>query len=132
MKAVIGGIQSNLVNGVIWFNIKPNFFIFINDPNLEDTIRMRIKTRGIDMNSNSNDLAIQWRTIHELTKFPETSMKPMDKHTVENFEPRPFDSVIQPRLMNWIDLEIPRNWLLTDLVEPRRQSSTSNSVELKV
>ena len=32
MKAVIGGIQSNLVNGVIWFAIKPNFFISINDP----------------------------------------------------------------------------------------------------
>jgi hypothetical protein len=27
LKAIIGGIQSNLVNGVGWFNIKPNYFI---------------------------------------------------------------------------------------------------------
>lgn len=44
---------------------------------------MRIKPRGIDMKSNTNDLAIQW-TIHELLKFSETSMKPVDKHMVEN------------------------------------------------
>jgi hypothetical protein len=42
-KAVTGGVQSNFVNGVVWFNIKPNNFISINDPNLEDTIRIRKK-----------------------------------------------------------------------------------------
>ena len=43
-----GGV---LVNGIVWFNIKPNYFISVNDPNLEDTIRMRIKTKAIDMKS---------------------------------------------------------------------------------
>ena len=38
MKAIIGGIQSNLANGVVWFNVRPNFFISINDPNIENTI----------------------------------------------------------------------------------------------
>ena len=40
IKAVIGGITSNLVNGIVWFNIKPNYFILIDDGNLEDTIRI--------------------------------------------------------------------------------------------
>jgi hypothetical protein len=31
---------SNLVNGIVWFNIKPNYFILIDDGNLEDTIRI--------------------------------------------------------------------------------------------
>ena len=44
---MIGGIQSNLVNGLVWFNIKPNYFISINDPNLENTIRIRIKTTSL-------------------------------------------------------------------------------------
>ena len=43
---MIGGVQSNLVNGIVWFNIKPNYFNTINDPNLEDTVRIRIKTKG--------------------------------------------------------------------------------------
>ena len=47
LKAMIGGIQSNLVNGLVWFNIKPNYFISINDPNLENTIRIRIKPTSL-------------------------------------------------------------------------------------
>ena len=108
MKAIIGGIQSNLANGVVWFNVKPNFFISINDPNLEDTVRIRIKTQGLGMKSNSHDLAIRWKTIHEFTKFPETKTKSNDNKIVEIFEPSPFATVIQPRLMNWSDLEVPR------------------------
>ena len=47
LKAMIGGIQSNHVNGLVWFNIKPNYFISINDPNLENTIRIRIKPTSL-------------------------------------------------------------------------------------
>ena len=47
MKEITGGIQSNLANGVVWFNVRPNFFISIKDPNLEDTVRIRIKTQGL-------------------------------------------------------------------------------------
>ena len=46
-----GGGGGVLVNGIVWFNIKPNYFISINDPNLEYTIRIRIKTKAIDMKS---------------------------------------------------------------------------------
>lgn len=31
---MIRGIQSNLVNGIIWFIIKPNYFISINNQNI--------------------------------------------------------------------------------------------------
>ena len=121
MKAIIGGIQSYMAIRVIWFNIRPNFFISINDPNIEDTVRIRIKTKGIAMKANSHDLSIRWKTIHELTRFTETRIKQMDNKLVEIFEPRPFDTVIQPRLINWSDLEIPRQWLISDLVEDNRR-----------
>ena len=117
MKAIIGGIQSNMANEVIWFNIRPNFFISINDPNIEDTIRIRIKIKGIVMKANSHDLSIRWKTIHELTRFMETRIKQADNKLVEIFEPRPFDTVLQPRLINWSDLEIPKQWLISNLVE---------------
>ena len=32
IKALIGGIQSNLHTGVIGFKVKPNYFISITDP----------------------------------------------------------------------------------------------------
>ena len=31
---MIRGIQSNVINGIIWFIIKPNYFISINDQNI--------------------------------------------------------------------------------------------------
>lgn len=52
---------------VVLFNMKLNYFISINDPNREDTVRIRIKTKGIDMKESSHDLTIHWKTIHELT-----------------------------------------------------------------
>ena len=122
MKAIIGGVQSNMANGVIWFNIRPNFFISINDPNIEETVRMRIKTQGIDMKASSHDLSVRWKTIHELTRFTETRIKMSDKKFVEVFEPRPFDTVIEPRLIKWSDLEIPKQWLISDLVEDKRKA----------
>ena len=68
------------------------------------------------MDYNSQDLAIQWRTIHELTRLPQTSLKELDKNIVELFEPRPFDTEIQPTLLHWKDLEIPKQWLFNNFV----------------
>ena len=95
-----------MANEIIWFNIKPDLFITINNPNIEDTVRIRIKTKGIAMKANSHDLLVRWKIIHELTRFTKTRIKQVDNKLVEIFEPRSFDTVIQPRLINWSDLEI--------------------------
>ena len=115
-SALIGGIDSNLVVGNIWFRIKPNYFVSVTDPNIEDTLVLRIKTEGLGMKSNSENLAISWTAIHELTNVAKTSIKPIDKRIVEIFEPKPFETEIQPRLINWHDLSIPKQWLLNDIL----------------
>ena len=69
------------------------------------------------MKSNSHDLAIHCKTIHQLTKLPQTTTKYLDKNFVEIFEPKPFDTEISPRLIDWKDLEVPKQWLLSDLTE---------------
>ena len=84
------------------------------------------------MKSNSHDLAIRWKTIHELTRFFETKTRSNDNKIVEIFEPRPFDTVIQPRLMNWSDLEVPRQWLIQALVGQGESSKTKNLAQLQM
>lgn len=116
LQSMIGGIQSNLVNGIVWFNIKPNFFLSITDRNIENSVKIKIQLKNLSMDHNSQDLAIQWRTIHELTRLPQTSTKDLDKNIVELFEPRPFDTEIQPTLLHWKDLEIPKQWLFNNFV----------------
>lgn len=61
-------------------------------PNVEDTIRIRIETKGIGMKSYSHDLSIQCKTIHKLTKVTQTTTKHLDNNFVEIFESRPFDT----------------------------------------
>ena len=116
LQSIIGGIQSNLVNGTVWFNIKPNYFISITDRNIGNSVKIRIQLKNLSMDYNSQDLAIQWRTIHELTRLPQTSLKELDKNIVELFEPRSFGTEIQPTLLHWKDLEIPKQWLFNNFV----------------
>ncbi|XP_059624661.1 uncharacterized protein LOC132267523 [Cornus florida] len=111
VDALIGGVQSNLVNNVIWFKLTPNYFVSIDDPNIEKVLKVKIKLLNLQMDRNSPSLGIQWKVLYELTKEPETSTLPIDPKLVTLFEPRPFDSIIEPKLLKWTDLKIPRNWL---------------------
>ncbi|XP_059635340.1 uncharacterized protein LOC132277503 [Cornus florida] len=42
VDALIGGVQSNLVNNVIWFKIKPNYFVSLSDPNIEKVLQVKL------------------------------------------------------------------------------------------
>ncbi|XP_059650764.1 uncharacterized protein LOC132296595 [Cornus florida] len=110
IDAFIGGIQSTLVNNVIWFQIKPNYFISLTDPNIEKVLQVKLQLSNLKMVFDSPSLGIQWKVLYELTREPETATIPIiDSKLVTLFEPRPFDSVIEPKLLKWTDLEIPRN-----------------------
>jgi hypothetical protein len=50
-----------------------------NSSNLEEIVRIRIKTKGIDMKESSHDLSIHWKTIHELTRLAVKEIKDFDK-----------------------------------------------------
>lgn len=78
------------------------------------------------MKKDSYDLAIQWKTIHELTWLLETSIKPIDTKIVNMWEPKPYETTIQPKLINWSNLEIPRKWLISELTEETTRKSVSN------
>ncbi|XP_059650765.1 uncharacterized protein LOC132296596 [Cornus florida] len=43
IDAFIGGIQSNIVNNVIWFKIKPNYFVSLTDPNIEKVLQVKLQ-----------------------------------------------------------------------------------------
>ena len=63
---------------------------------------------GVGMKDTSHNLVVHWKTIHELTNLPKTHTQNLDNNIIEIFEPRPYETAIQPRLVNWRDLEIPK------------------------
>ncbi|XP_059629546.1 uncharacterized protein LOC132272406 [Cornus florida] len=116
VDALIGGVQSNLVNNIIWFKIKPNYFVSLSDPNIEKVLQVKLQLSNLKMDFDFPSLGIQWKVLYELTRKPETATIPtIDSKLVTLFEPRPFDSVIEPKSLKWTDLEIPRNWLFEDI-----------------
>ncbi|XP_059635288.1 uncharacterized protein LOC132277447 [Cornus florida] len=116
VDALIGGVESNLINNVIWFKIKPNYFVSLTDPNIEKVLQFKLQLSNLKMDFDSPSLGIQWKVLYELTREPKTTTIPtIDSKLVTLFEPRPFDSIIEPKLLKWTDLEIPRNWLFKNI-----------------
>ncbi|XP_059624604.1 uncharacterized protein LOC132267462 [Cornus florida] len=120
IDALIGGVQSNLVNNVIWFKLTPNYFVSITDPNIEKVLKVKLKLSNLQMDHDFPGLGIQWKVLYELTREPETSTRPVDPKMVTLFELWPFDSIIEPKLLKWTDFEIPRNWLFEGINEEKK------------
>ncbi|XP_043697053.1 uncharacterized protein LOC122647811 [Telopea speciosissima] len=58
INALIGGIESNLIHGSVWFKLRPNFFLSVHDPNLCDSVVLKIKTQWTGMKADSHNLAV--------------------------------------------------------------------------
>ncbi|MFQ6631953.1 hypothetical protein Gotur_008655 [Gossypium turneri] len=84
IKALIGGIQSNLHTG----------------------------TKNSDINDLAEDLAISWTSINEYTNTAEVEIKEINNKIIELFEPNRFTTEIQPKLLDLRDLSIPRDWMM--------------------
>jgi len=61
VHALIGGVQSDLVIGPIWFDCHPNFRISITNPNLKDILQVKVLTKGYDMKPSSENIAIHYK-----------------------------------------------------------------------
>ncbi|MFQ6625969.1 hypothetical protein Gotur_006059, partial [Gossypium turneri] len=112
IKALIGGIQSNLHNGIIGFKVKPHYFISITDPLIEECLCLRIQTKNSEINDLAEDLAISWTFINEYTNTTEVEIKEINNKIIELFEPNSFTTEIQPKLLNLKDLSIPKDWMI--------------------
>ncbi|KAK5842774.1 hypothetical protein PVK06_005165 [Gossypium arboreum] len=112
IKALIGGIQSNLHTGVIGFKVKPNYFISITDSLIEECLCLRIQTKNSEISDLAEDLAISWTSINEYTNTAEVEIKEINNKIIELFEPNKFTTEIQPKLLHLKDLSIPKDWMI--------------------
>lgn len=72
---------------------------------------------------------INWKTILELIKLPHIVTRYLDMNFVENFEPRPFDAKISPKLIDWMGLEVSKQCLLNDLTEDQNKDAYNISLQ---
>lgn len=83
------------------------------------------------MRANSHDLAIECTSMHELTTTTDArTVSKDDKDIIEIFEPKPFETEIATRLINYKDLSIPKQWYIEDLTQSEN-SKDFGGVEMK-
>lgn len=74
-----------LYNGTIWFIIKPNFFLTLDDPNLNQALGLKIQPEGMkDLDTKSKNIAINYRLIYRVVNIVNPLSKPLLE--VELFE----------------------------------------------
>ena len=56
LKALIGRINSNLANGIVWFKVKPNYFISLVDFILTKSIKSRVYVHNPEIRGLAHDL----------------------------------------------------------------------------
>ncbi len=108
IQSLIGGIQSNLISGEIMFRVKPIYFVSMQDKGIQNIIVLRIQTHNIKIGGIHNDLRISWKAVHHLTNDTNVRTKTIDSSIIKLYEPKPFDTEIQLRFINWKDLSLPR------------------------
>ena len=128
IKALIGGIQSNLHTGVIGFKVKPNYFISITDPLIEECLCLRIQTKNSEISDLAEDLAISWTSINAYSNTAEVEIKEINNKIIELFEPNKFTTEIQPKLLHLKDLSIPKDWMI-DRISGASTSKLVSTIE---
>lgn len=106
---------------MIGFKVKPNYFISITDPLIEECLCLRIQTKNSEISDLAEDLAISWTSINEYTNTAEVEIKEINNKIIELFEPNKFTTEIQLKLLHLKDLSIPKDWMID------RISGTSTS-----
>ena len=96
------------------FRVKPNYFVSIQDKGIQNTIVLRIQTQNIKIGGIHNDLRISWKAVHQLTSDTTVKTKNIDPSIIELYEPKSFETEIQPQLLNWKDLSLPKEWLFEE------------------
>ena len=77
-NSLIGGIQSNLYNGPIWFTIKPNYFLALEDPNLNRALGLKIKIHGMqDLHARTKNIAINYILMYRVVNTVIRLSKPV-------------------------------------------------------
>ena len=66
---LLGIFESNVAQGPVYFNCYPNFSVEIEDPNILDTLTLKVKTNKMNSKLGTRDLAVIYRVYYKLMKI---------------------------------------------------------------
>jgi hypothetical protein len=130
--SLIGGIVAPLSNGPVYFDCYPNFSAYTFDENIENILKLQIRTTGFDMCPTRTNISIQTRGCfrHTNTLFPavlHTPSKTSQSSTLVLTDP--LNQKMEHQLIKWENLSFPTDWVIDTPRAPIPRAITSAQIK---
>lgn len=119
--SLLGIIQSNLADGLVYFNYYPNFSVVINSPNIMDILNLNVKTKNMNSKVNTREIAVINRGYYRLIsitlalKAMTTSARGFTMLMEANKEG---SNIFVPRTLVWNEIMSNKDWHFDAITQP--------------
>ena len=121
--SILGMITSSFFDGPIYFNYHLDITLNLDDPNIVKALSLNVLTFGYDMDEGSKPFAIIYRIYYGLLSTqlnPRTRLRdPSDKTLLIQCS-IPDAKVQVPKMIQWKDINLPKEWLLEREAQPAK------------
>ena len=123
--SILGMITSSLFDGPVYFNCYPDLALALalDDPNIIKALTLNILTFGYDMDEGSKPLAIIYCIYYRLVKTTlnlHARLRDTGDKTLLIQCSTPDAKVQIPKMIQWKDIKLPKEWLLEQEAQPTK------------
>eukprot|EP01018_Ginkgo_biloba_P034607 Gb_05161 [translate_table: standard] len=125
---IISAMETSLHDGPVFHNVFPNFSVSLTDPNINQVLKICLKTQGIHMLSGSHSLALQYRVMYRTTNTLTPAVKNgrlVGQTIVMHSSPN--SNQITHEVIEWDKVSFPENWLINIDTERKSLSRSLSS-----
>jgi hypothetical protein len=116
----------------VYFDCYPNFSVYTFDENLEDILKLQIRTTGFDMRNTRTNISIHSRGCfrHTNTLYPAMMHTP-SQHSQSStlILTDPLNQKMEHQLIKWENLSFPSHWVIDIPRTPLQHSITSAHIQ---
>jgi len=115
--SLLGVIEATMHDGPVYFDCFPDFTVSLSDPHILKVLTLSIRTQGYKVLEGVQPLALIYRIYYKCTgtnmNFQAINRSPRNQ-TMLIQSSQSNASIHVPRTINWIDIELPKEWMLTN------------------
>ena len=115
-------IDSNLANGLIYFNCYPSFSMNINDPSILSSLTLNIKMKNMNFVEEAQTIAIIYKIYYKVmtTQLNSKAMCQYvkDEKLLLQYNPHNTQAYV-PKKLKWNEITQGGQWELKDLTRPK-------------
>ena len=119
-NSLLGLIEANLSNGLVFFNVGSNFSISLTDPNILDCLTLNLITSEYEMKLEIENLSITYRFYYKAMTTVSLRVKlTTSKRLTTLFMANLKNNYITPKKLKWDEINMSEKWTLDQVIETK-------------